>query len=317
MKGTNVAIAAGIALVLGACSNVDFKKSKGGMPYKVFSGKGGTAVDSGNIVKLQIIQKIKDSVVYNSYNSMPVYVPVTATGNPYDFTEVLPSLNQGDSLYTEQMMDTFIARSPQMVPPQFKKGDKITTSIKVVNVLKTIPDAQKDEATERGLAFDRDTAVQNQLTKDIALINTYLSKNNINAQRTGKGTYVQVVSQGNGAQIEAGKYVSLKYTGSTFEGKIFDTNADASKGHTEPLVYQVGSQGMIRGLDEGLRPLKEGAKAKIIIPSTLAYGPQPPSPEIKPFENLIFDIDVLKVSDQPIQQQMPAPRAVPDSTARR
>ena len=46
------------------------------------------------------------------------------------------SLKQGDSLYTVQMMDTFIARSPQMVPPQFKKGDKIETGIRVLDVFK-------------------------------------------------------------------------------------------------------------------------------------------------------------------------------------
>jgi hypothetical protein len=50
----------------------------------------------------------------------------------------------------------------------------------------------------------------------------------------------------------------------------------------------------------------------------LAYGPQPPSPELKPYENLIFDIEVLEVSDQPIQQQMPQmPRGMDTSGAAR
>jgi FKBP-type peptidyl-prolyl cis-trans isomerase len=156
------------------------------------------------------------------------------------------------------------------------------------------------------------------LGRDNAQINNYLSTNNINAQKTGKGTYVQILTPGTGEQVSEGKFVSLKYTGTTFEGKVFDTNADASKGHTEPLVFKVGSPGMIRGFDEGLRALREGAKAKLYIPSTLAYGPQPPSPDIKPYENLVFDIEVLQVSDQPIEQQMPQmPRRMPDSAARR
>jgi FKBP-type peptidyl-prolyl cis-trans isomerase FkpA len=318
MKLTNVALAGCLLLALGACNSIDFKKTKGGMPYKLISGKGGTEVDSGNIVKVNILQKIKDSVTFNSYNTgQPLYIPVTATGNPYDFTEILPSLKAGDSLYTVQLMDTFIARNPQMIPPNFKKGDTIKTSIKILSVFKNAEEAQKDEAAERALAFDRDTAVQTQLGRDIALINNHLSANNINAQKTGKGTFVQIITQGTGAPVEAGKYVSLKYTGSTFEGKIFDTNADASKGHTEPLVFQVGSPGMIRGFDEGIRALREGSKAKIFIPSALAYGPQSPSPDIKPHENLVFDIEVLKVSDQPMQQQMPQmPRNMPDSAVR-
>jgi hypothetical protein len=39
MKGINVAIAGCFALLISACGNVDFKKTKGGMPYKVFPAK--------------------------------------------------------------------------------------------------------------------------------------------------------------------------------------------------------------------------------------------------------------------------------------
>jgi FKBP-type peptidyl-prolyl cis-trans isomerase FkpA len=317
MKVTNGALAALLALTLGACSNVDFKKTKGGMPYKVFAGKGGQKLDSGDIAKVHIIQKIHDSVTFDSYKSnAPQYIPVMPSGSAYDFTEVLPSLKVGDSLYAVQVMDTFIARNPQMIPPQFKKGDKIETSVKVISAFKNQNDAQKDQMTERNKAFDKDTMVQNQLVKDEQAIKTYLQSNNITAQKTGKGTYVQVLNEGTGAPVQEGKYVSLKYTGTTFNGTVFDTNADASKGHTEPLIFQVGSQGMIRGFDEGLRQLREGSRAKLFIPSMLAYGPQPPSPDIKPFENLVFDIEVLKVSDQPIQAPNPAPRPRLDSAAR-
>jgi FKBP-type peptidyl-prolyl cis-trans isomerase FkpA len=315
MKVTNVAGALCFALVLGACNNVDFKKTKGGMPYKVYASKSGAEIEPGNFVKVHLIQKIKDSVTYNTNtdSTMPLYMPVSPTGTPYDFSEILPSLKVGDSLFTVQVMDTFIARNPQMIPPQFKKGDKIETSIKVLQVYKTQEEVQQDEAKERNIAFDRDKNVQQQLQKDLAALNSYLSQNNIQAQKTGKGTHVQILEPGTGMQAAEGKYVSLKYTGSTFEGKVFDTNRDASKGHTEPLVFQVGAPGMIRGFDEGVRILKEGAKAKIYIPSVLAYGPQSPSPEIKPFENLIFDIEVLKVSDQPLQQQM-GPQANVDTS---
>jgi FKBP-type peptidyl-prolyl cis-trans isomerase FkpA len=317
MKVTNGALAALLALTLGACSNVDFKKTKGGMPYKVFAGKGGQKLDSGDIAKVHIIQKIHDSVTFDSYKSnAPQYIPVMPNGNPYDFTEVLPTLKVGDSMYAVQVMDTFIARNPQMIPPQFKKGDKIETSVKVIGAFKNPNDAQKDQMTERNQAFDKDTMVQNQLVKDDAAIKTYLQSNNIAAQKSGKGTYVQILNEGAGAPVQEGKYVSLKYTGATFDGKVFDTNADPSKGHTEPLIFQVGSQGMIRGFDEGLRQLREGSRAKLYIPSMLAYGPQSPSPDIKPFENLVFDIEVLKVSDQPIQAPNPAPRPRLDSAAR-
>lgn len=305
MKVT-IAAAWCFALIITACNSVDFKKTKGGMPYKLFESKSGKKVEQGNFVKVHVTQKIKDSVTFSSYNTMPLYIPVSPGGNPYDFTEVLPTMKQGDSLYTVQVMDTFIARNPQMIPPQFKKGDKIETHIKILDVFKTQEEYQRDEAREKNTAFERDTTIQNQLQRDLAGINSYLSANKVNAQKTGRGTYVQILRPGTGAEVKEGKYVSVNYTGSTFAGKVFDSNTDPAKGHVEPLIFQVGAPGMIRGFDEGIRTLKEGGKARIFIPSTLAYGPQSPSPDIKPYENLIFDIEVMKVSDQPIQQQAPA-----------
>ncbi len=72
------------------------------------------------------------------------------------------------------------------------------------------------------------------------------------------------------------------------------------------MGFQIGVGQMIRGFDEGVRLLKEGGKGRIYIPSTLAYGAQPPSPDIKPFEHLVFDVEVVSVKDQaPTQPSMP------------
>lgn len=311
MKVTNVVGALCLALVLGACNNVDFKKTKGGMAYKLYPAKNGTAIKAGDVIKVHMVGRIKDSVIFSTYTTMPQYLQVTATGNPYDFSEVLPSMKEGDSLLAVQLIDTFMARNPQAVPPQFKKGDKLETTVRVLTVFKSEQEAMKDAESARM------TAMQGQLQKDIQGIDKYLAANNISAQKTGMGTYVQVLNPGTGAQADSGKYVSVKYTGSTFEGKVFDSNVDPSKGHPEPLIFQVGAPGMIKGFDEGIRTLKEGGRAKLYIPSSLAYGAQSPSPDIKPYENLIFDIEVTKVSTQPLAQQPPMPPANVDPAQRR
>jgi hypothetical protein len=44
--------------------------------------------------------------------------------------------------------------------------------------------------------------------------------------------------------------------------------------------------------------LNKGGKAKLYIPSMLAYGPNPPpGAPFKAYENLIFDVDVLDVTE--------------------
>jgi FKBP-type peptidyl-prolyl cis-trans isomerase len=209
-------------------------------------------------------------------------------------------------------MDTFIKRNPTITQQtKYRNGDKIITTVKVLRVFDTAEDFQKDEETER-TAF---------VKKEEVVVKDYLSKNKINnAQRTANGVYVQIQNEGTGAPVTQGKYVTVMYTGKTFGGTTFDSNMDPAFGHTEPLGFTVGAQQMIRGMDEGVQLLKEGSKATIYIPSMLGYGPQPPSPQIKPFEHLVFNVEVLKVSDKappappmqmpqgnmdPNQQQMP------------
>lgn len=296
MQVRNIIFTAGAALLMASCNQVDFKKTKGGMPYKLFASKSGKKVENGKFVKAQVVQKIKDSVLLNTYTALPVYFQVNPTEAKYDISELFTSLKEGDSVYAVQAMDTFIKRSPMIVQQTpYRNGDKITTSIKILKVFDSANDYRQDEEKEK-MAI---------VKKEEAAVKDYLAKNNINAQRTGSGTYVEVQNPGTGEPVVPGKQVSVKYKGQTFGGKVFDSNLDTSFGHTDPLGFTVGVGQMIKGFDEGVQLLKEGGKARIFIPSMLAYGAQPPSPSIKPFEHLIFDVEVVDVSNAPAQPAFP------------
>ena len=73
---------------------------------------------------------------------------------------------------------------------------------------------------------------------------------------------------------------------------------------------------MAKGFEEGIRMMKEGATGRVYIPSMLAYGAQPPSPDIKPFEHLMFDIKVLSVKDAPTTPQGMPPGVDPSQMPR-
>lgn len=293
-------------LAISACNSVDFKKTKSGMPYKVFSSGKGDSVKAGNIIKFSYKQMLGDSVVFPQKDQpvTPFYLQVEPQGQPYDISEVLTSLKEGDSVYAVQMVDTFLARAAknpqaQPLPPQFKKGSKIITTMKVLQVFTNVQEAQADEAKTRQSAFLNDQNIQKQLSIDEQVIKSYLAKNNVQANKVGLGTYVQVINQGSGPKVENGKFVSLMYKGQTLEGKVFDTNMDNSFNHTDPLRFVVGGSPMIKGFEEGIQGLSKGAKVRLFIPSPLAYGAQSPSPDIKANENLIFDIEVVDIANQP------------------
>ena len=124
---------------------------------------------------------------------------------------------------------------------------------------------------------------------------------------------MEIINPGEGNLIDSGQFASVKYTGTSFSGKVFDSNVDTSFHHTDAMTFPVGTGQMIKGFDEAMRLLRLNSEARIYIPSMLAYGARPFSPDIKPFEHLIFDVKIVNVSNQDTRQQNPPPQIKVDT----
>lgn len=306
------------ALVLAACNNVDFKKTKAGVPYKIFSEGKGDSIRQNYIVKFEVIRKTKDTVLFSSYEQkMPQYLQVQPVPEPLNYSdiggnlmEIFPKATKGDSIYITESADSLLKANPQLAgQAPLKKGDQIITTIKVLDVYKTPEEAQAAATKDRAAnaekmdkeyleRFKKDTAVQAQLAKDNKLIEDYLEKNHIQTQKTDWGVYIQVLDPGQGPKPKAGQYANVKYKGTTLAGEVFDPG-------TTPYPLQIGMGGSIKGFDEGVKQLAKGGKAKIFIPSVLGYGPQGSGAKIGPNENLIFEIEILDITDTPPTPQQP------------
>jgi FKBP-type peptidyl-prolyl cis-trans isomerase FkpA len=292
-----------IIIFAAGCNNANFKKTKGGMPYKLFSSGKGAKLQGGDIMKVHFIQKLDDSVMISTYPTGPRYIPVPPSSYPYDISEVFTQMRKGDSVYAVQMVDTFIKQRPDKVPPNFKNGMKIITTVKVLDVFKNDEEVQDDQAKDRDEAFRKDKKAQEQLAKDVQILNEWLAKNNITGERTAGGTVIQRISPGSGPVVTKGKYVTVKYKGSTLAGTVFDTNMDTSFKHPEPLGFYAGKGRMMRGFDEAVLTMKKGEKVKIYIPAGMAYGSNPPpGGKIGINENLMFDIELLEIMDKAPEQ---------------
>jgi FKBP-type peptidyl-prolyl cis-trans isomerase FkpA len=298
MKKTTTILLGAAMLFLAACSGAGgYKKTKSGLVYKIISDGKGEMVKRGEFLKVNYTQKIRDSILGTSYGSMPTYAPVDSVGSIYNPAEIFPMLRKGDSVVVVMMADSLYKRAMQR-PPFVKKGDKFTLTFRVVDILKD----------QQALRADQQSLFEAQKVKEIKDIENYLTQHNIKAQKTAKGTFVVIDNPGEGPAADSGKAVHVKYTGKTFEGKPFDSNIDSAFGHTEPYVLVIGSRGAIEGWDDGLRLFKKGATGQLYVPSMLAYGGNPPpGAPFKPFENLMFDIKVVDVTDAP----KPSPRMMP------
>lgn len=270
-----------------SCTNQEYKKTKSGLLYKIMSDGKGEPAKKGQFLKVSVIEKIRDSILYSSAGSVPIYMPVDSPRPVYSHTEILSLLRKGDSAVVVILADTLLKKSGGQLPPFIKKKDKITIAFKVLDLF----------PTEDLLTADRTQEMAKEKDREVKSVENYLADNKINAEKTAKGTYVVVKSLGDGAQVDSGKQVSVRYTGKSFPaGKVFETNADDQS--KTPLKFVVGEGKMIPGMEDGLKKFKKGGKGTLYLPAFLAYDQQP-GPTHKPFENLIFDIEVVDVTDAP------------------
>jgi FKBP-type peptidyl-prolyl cis-trans isomerase FkpA len=299
MKKTSLFIFSAIAIALAACSpNAGFKKTKSGLKYKIISDEKNSVVKKGQFIKVHFTQKMGDSVLNSSFEGLPTYAPVDSVGPIYNPVEIFPLLRKGDSAVVIMETDSLYKQQAER-PPYVKKGDKLTLTFRVVDVL----------SDEQALRDDQMKIFNEQKAKEVQDIDAYLKKNNIVAQKTEKGTFVVIKEQGTGPVADSGKAVKVMYTGKTFGGKVFDSNVDTTFGHTDPYTLVIGSRGAIEGWDDGLRLFNKGAKGTMYIPSMLAYGGNPPpGAPFKAFENLVFDVHVVDITEAPKRSEMQMPR---------
>ena len=107
---------------------------------------------------------------------------------------------------------------------------------------------------------------------------------------TASGLKYVVITQGEGPAVEAGKVVTVHYSGFLLDGTMFDSSVERD----EPIQFVVGQGQVIPGWDEGMLLLKKGDKARFVIPPKLGYG-EMVLEKIPVNSTLIFDTEVIDI----------------------
>jgi len=109
-------------------------------------------------------------------------------------------------------------------------------------------------------------------------------------QRTDSGLAYFDLEVGTGETPPAAtSTVKVHYSGYLVDGTKFDSSVDRGQPASFPLNR------VIRGWTEGVGSMQVGGKRKLIIPSSLAYGPQGRPPTIPGGATLIFDVQLLEI----------------------
>ena len=111
------------------------------------------------------------------------------------------------------------------------------------------------------------------------------------AEKTASGLMYIMHEEGNGPKPTAGQNVKVHYELKLADGVV----VDSSYSRGTPLEIPIGVGRVIPGWDEGIQLLNEGAKATLIVPSELGYGPSGAGGVIPPNATLIFKVELVQV----------------------
>ena len=106
---------------------------------------------------------------------------------------------------------------------------------------------------------------------------------------TASGLQYEVLKEAKGKKPTLKDKVTVHYTGTLISGEKFDSSHDRGQPAEFPL------QGIIKGWQEALQLMPEGAVYRLYIPPELGYGPQA-QPKIPAMSVLIFDVELIKVA---------------------
>jgi len=105
------------------------------------------------------------------------------------------------------------------------------------------------------------------------------------------GLYYIELQAGNGLSPVLNDTAYFKYRGTFLDGVAFDSV-------TVAFEYIIGSLVIVSGVDEGLKYMKEGGKARLLTPSKLAYGPEGIWGVIPGYTPLLWEIELISVKSR-------------------
>ncbi len=124
---------------------------------------------------------------------------------------------------------------------------------------------------------------------------------------TESGLQYEILTKGEGAIPTPEDQVKVDYVGSLIDGTEFDSSIKRG----QPVIFGVNQ--VIAGWSEALGLLPVGTKARLVIPSELAYGEQGVPPQIPPNAVLVFEVTLhgieAPMTEEPPVEEPPAEEA--------
>ena len=109
------------------------------------------------------------------------------------------------------------------------------------------------------------------------------------AVKTASGLVFKTITPGTGKSPVASDLVKVHYHGTLTNGEVFDSSVKRG----EPVDFALNA--VIPCWTEGVQRMKVGEKARLVCPSSIAYGDQGRPPQIPGGATLVFEVELLAI----------------------
>jgi len=267
-----------------ACSSQypGFDKSDTGLYYKLYKlSKDTIKPQTGFWVSVDMRYsaqvKGKDTLLFESktqMNGAPVRFQLPPSDYKGDLYEGIRMMSPGDSA-------AFIINADSLFLKTFKMGQRpaMIDSNSVLHFYVHLISVDSPEKMKKD--------------EEIAL-KKYIDDNKITTPPTASGIYILESAQGQGIKIDSGCMVKLHFIVSSIDGKQIFSSYD----RPEPLKWVYGQRFDTPGVEEAVGKMKKGGKAKVIVPSKMAFGEMGRGSIVPPYATLVYDVEIVDVQTQ-------------------
>jgi FKBP-type peptidyl-prolyl cis-trans isomerase FkpA len=138
---------------------------------------------------------------------------------------------------------------------------------------------------------DSVTRYNQQIVKtEIQEIDDFMLRYHWEMKETPTGLRYMIYKKGSGPDARQGDVVSIKYKVNLLNGDLVDLSDPTSL-----LTVEIGKRTVVSGLEEGIMLMKKGSKAKLIVPSHLAFGLLGDLKKIPARAVLVYDVELCEI----------------------
>ncbi len=283
-----------VAAIFAACEmagNKSYQETESGLKYLFHEEVDGEEPEMNNILSMNMSYRVEDSVLFDSRDTdMPMFLELIEPQGG-DIYEGFSMMTVGDSASFKVDAEQFFLETAGMpeMPPFIEPGSELVFEVRMLESMNEEEFAEEQQRImEEQMEADMERADQEE-----GLMLAYLEEEGINAEPTESGLYYVQEEAGDGPEVQSGDMVAVHYEGRLLDGTVFDSSHERD----EPIEFTVGQGQVIPGWDEGVAMMQVGEKAKLIIPSHLAYGDQGAGQVIPPYSTLVFEVEIIEIVD--------------------